>query len=262
MTLTAEQLRQRDGRVTASFVPYLMAGDEAKILAKWQELVGDPAYAPEDLSANWPPMFGSFVEPFALDWHQKKTGRALIRRGEVVTHPTLPHVCCTLDAFRPDDECVIDVKTIGAYRKLDDVCALYAGQMVVQHGCLAAKKAALLIVHGGAEPTEYPIEITPDYAASVWERIAWFWDCVQTLTMPVAVSAVAAPAKPIKVYDMAASNAWATHAAVWRDNRLPAKSFEFATKELKALVAADAAKAHGHGIIATRDGRGITIKES
>jgi hypothetical protein len=61
---------------------------------------------------------------------------------------------------------------------------------------------------------------------------------------------------------MATSNAWATHAAMWITNRGPAKNFQTADKELKALVAADAVKAHGHGIVATRDRRGVTIKEA
>jgi predicted phage-related endonuclease len=260
--LTAEQLRLREGKLTASFAPYLMAGDEAKILNKWRELVGDPDYVPDDLSDRWPVQFGSYIEDFALDWHQRRTGRALTRRREVVDHPTLPYVACTLDAYRADDRCVLDVKAPGAYRKIDDVCGFYTPQMIVQRRCLGADKAALLIVHGGAEPVEHPIEWAADYEAELWARAAAFMLCVQTLTPPVAIAPIAAPARPIKVYDMATSNAWATHAAVWISNRKGAKEFDGATKELKALVAADAVKAHGHGIVATRDRRGVTIKEA
>ena len=45
MALTAEQQKHREDKITASFLPYLMAGDEKKILTEWQRIVGDPNYA-------------------------------------------------------------------------------------------------------------------------------------------------------------------------------------------------------------------------
>ncbi len=262
MSLTIEQLRLRDGKVTASFLPPLMAGDETKIMSEWKRLVGDPSYAPENLDDIWPVQFGSWVEPFALDWHQRKTGRVLARRGEVVTHPTRPYVCCTLDAFRPDDGCVIDVKALGAYRKLDEACAYYTPQMVVQRDCVGGNGAALLIVHGGAEPVEHPIDIPDDYAAAVWQRIEWFWGCVQSLTEPVSVAAVAAPVVPVKTYDFTGNNLWSDHAATWLATKDHAKKFDGAVKGLKEIIPADAVKAHGHGIQANRSKSGaITIKQ-
>lgn len=260
--LTEEQQRLRAGKVTASFVPYLLAGDEAKIMREWQRLVDAPDYEPEDLSASWPVAFGSWIEPFALDWHQAKTGRALTRRGEVVTHPEMGHVACTLDAYRADDCCVIDCKAPGMWRKLDDVRAHYTPQMVVQRACVGAECAALLVVHGGSEPTECPIEWDAEYEAAVWSRIAWFWNCVQELVAPVAVAPVAAPVPPVKTYDMAGSNAWSVQAGAWLAHRDAAKAFTAAEKELKALVPADAKRAHGAGIECKRAKNGaVTIKE-
>lgn len=253
MSLTQEQLRLRDGKVTASFLPALMAGDNERILNEWRRLVGDSLYIEPDFSDNWPVEFGSFVEDFALDWHQKKTGQALIRRREVVNHPAKPYVCCTLDAYRQTDAWVLDVKALGAYRKLDEACSYYAPQIVIQKACLSAKGGALLIVHGGAEPAEHPIEATPEYEAQVWERVDWFWDCVQSLTPPIAVAPVATPVKPVKTYDMRESNAWAEHAGVWLDTRDAAKRFGGAEKELKALVPADGIRCFGAGIEIKRD---------
>src|SRR6185312_16696207 len=130
MALSPEQMAARDGKITASFLPYLMAGDSDRIMREWMRLVEHPDYAPEDLSGAWPVQFGSYIETFALDWHERHTGCALTRRGEVVTHPRLPHVACTLDAWRAGDNAVIDCKALGAYRKLDEACAFYLPQMV------------------------------------------------------------------------------------------------------------------------------------
>lgn len=261
--LTTDQHAQRAGKITASFVPYLMAGDSAKILREWQRLVEAPEYEPEDLSASWPVQFGRFIEAFALDWQERKEARPLIRRGEVVRHPELAHVSCTLDAYREDDRCVIDCKAPGKWRKLDDVLGFYPAQLVVQRACVQAERASLLVVHGGGEPEEHAIEWDADYERAVWERIAWFQNCIETLAPPVTLAPVAAPVAAVRIVDMKDSNAWADWAAKWIANRAAATTFDLAIKELKALIPADAKKAHGHGIEASRDkANRISIKES
>lgn len=259
--LTVEQQRLRDGRITASFVPALMAGKEDVILREWQRLVGDPAYEPEDLSASWPVQFGSYIEAFALDWHQTRTDRALTRRGEVVVHPDFPDVSCTLDAYRSADMTVIDCKAIGMWRKLDDALPYYLPQMVVQRACVGAERASLLVVHGGSEPAEHPCEWDAEYERQVWDRIAWFRSCVESLTPPVAIAPVAPPVAAVRIVDMATSNAWAEWARTWLDTREPAKRFKSAEAEIKALVPPDAKKAHGHGVRCERTGSGLRIKE-
>lgn len=262
MALTVEQLRLREGRITASFVPYLMAGNEAKILSEWRRLVGDPDYAPEDLSDSWPVQFGSFIESFALDWHERKTGRFLTRRGEVVYHPERPYVCCTLDAFRDDDLTVIDCKAIGMWRKLDEALPHYVPQMIVQRACTRAINAALLVVHGGSEPTEMEVVWEADYEREVWARIEWFNECVENLTPPVSIEPAKSPVAPTRIIDMSASNAWAEHAAKWSANFEAAKRFKSAEKDLKALVPEDAKCCQGHGIEVKRDKAGkLSIKE-
>lgn len=276
MTLTTEQLRLRDGKVTASFVPSLMAGDEAKILNEWRRLVDDPDYAEEDLTNNWPVQFGSYIEDFALDWHQRKTGRVLTRRREVVTHPRKPHVCCTLDAYRADDFTVIDCKASGAWRKLDDVIALYTPQLIVQKACAEAIRAALLIVHGGAEPVEHAISWELTYEAQVWDRIEWFWDCVQSLTPPVAIAPAAAPMliTQWRQFDLDALEAnnevWPNWAyamqgplATWALTCGKAKENARATKEIKELLPEDVNRLTYSGVVITRVKNGaVSIKEA
>ena len=97
--LTAEQLRQREGRLTASRVACLMTGDEEKIMDLWREMTGDPSYHAEDLSGVWPVRMGEATEALNLEWFSRKTGRAVTRQGEaVVVCPSFSWAACTLDA--------------------------------------------------------------------------------------------------------------------------------------------------------------------
>jgi predicted phage-related endonuclease len=263
MALTAAQHKARENKVTASFAPKLMSGDEAAILNEWRGLVGDPAYQPLDLSDAWAPMFGSYIEPFALDWHQRKTARPITRRGESVTHPSRPYVAATLDGYRPDDATVIDCKAPGAYRKLDDVTAYYTAQMIVQRRCVDADSAALLIVHGGAEPVEVPITWDADYEAELWRRVDAFWQCVLDLRPPFSVPPAPPPVRAERVYDMNSSNSWAVQAAAWLATYPAKREADAAEKALKALVPDDAAKCHGARVVITRNRAGsLSLREA
>lgn len=258
--LTAEQAAKRRGKIGASFVPYLMAGSEDKIRSEWMRLVEHPDYVEEDFSTNWPVQFGSFIENFALDWHQMKTGQALTRRGEWIEHPC-GYVGCTLDAYREADRCVIDNKAPGRWRVLDDVLAFYPGQLVVQRACMQAERASLLIVHGGDEPTEYPISWDAEYEDEVWRRIGWFWACVENLQPPYKLPPAKSLVPAVRVVDMTGNNSWADFAQTWLGNKEAYAAFNVAAKGVKSLVEDDVAKAFGHGICATRSRAGaLTIK--
>jgi hypothetical protein len=263
MALTKKQLAAREGKVTASFVPALMAGNKEKIMSEWRMLVGDPTHVPEDLSFSWPVQFGSFIEPFALDWYSRKNRVRLSRRGEVVNHPDLSHVCCTLDAYDDERHNVIDCKAPGQWRKLDEVIQYYTPQMIVQRQCVVgALQASLLIVHGGSEPQEYPVDIDPEYEKTVWERIAQFWKCVEDMTPPFDIEPSLAPVVPVKTYDMSTDNYWCNEAGIWLENRNAAKIYESAAKNIKALVPADGIIAKGGGITVSRNKAGsLSIKE-
>lgn len=261
VALSEEQKRAR-AEIPASFVPYLVRGDQEKIRRTWERAIGHPDYVEEDLSNEWLPSFGSYVEPFALDWHERKTGLFLGRRGESVRHPKLPYVSCTLDAWRREDDCVIDVKTLGPWRKLDEACHLYRPQMVVQKACVGALRASLLIVHGGAEPVEFPLTWDSLYEDAVWDRIDWFWNCVQNFIEPYALPPVEPPVEATKTIDMDGNNAFSVEAAIWLGSRDYAKKFEVAAKELKAMVPADCREAWGYGVKISRSKAGaLTIKE-
>jgi predicted phage-related endonuclease len=263
MSLTLEQRKARDGKLTASRIACLMTGNAEKIMDLWREMVGDPSYVDEDLSAVWPVQLGSATEQLNLDWYERKTGRKATCRGEVVVHPIHTYAACTLDGYDSEIDAVIECKHVGGFEQRATVIARYMPQVQWQMMVTECTKAVLSLIEGAREPALEEIAYDAAYCGELWARAAAFMLCVQTLTPPVALPAVAAPvAKPAKVYDMASSNAWGEHAGIWLAHRDAAKKFDGAAKELKALVAADAAKAHGHGIVAVRDGRGVTIKEA
>jgi predicted phage-related endonuclease len=260
--LSEEQWKRREGHIGASFVPWLMAGDEKRMVAEWMRLVEHPDYVREDLSREWGPSFGGYVEPFALDWHEAKTGHALTRRGEWVEHPQFPYIGCTLDSYREADHCVLDCKVLSRWSNLDEQRAFYTPQLVVQTRSVRAQLAALLVVYGGEEPQEYPAGWDQDYERAVWERVQWFWGRVETLEPPCELPAVKGSVPAVKAYDMSSSNAWAAQAGAWLGNKDAAGQFASSAKELKGLTPPDAVRAYGHGIQVSRSKAGaLTIRE-
>jgi hypothetical protein len=177
----------RRERVTASMVPILMSGNETKITNLFLRCIGDDRYVDDGFSDSWPARYGMLIEPFALDYHQDKTGEPLIMRGEQLFHPQRPYVSCTLDAFRASTRTTIDCKAVGAYRDTDEVISYYTPQCLVQQECAQADGAALLIVKGGTEPQEVPVYLDPYYRETVWTTVDKFWRCVETLTPPFAL---------------------------------------------------------------------------
>lgn len=261
--LSDEQWKLREDKITASFIPNLMAGKTDEIALEWQRLTGHPDYQHKDLSDVWAPMFGSYVEPFALDWHQKKTGQPLIRRQEWVVNAERDYVGCTIDAWREADETVVDCKCPLRWTPIEKVLSFYPGQLVVQRDCTQARRTALLVVHGGDEPEELEVVWDEDYEREVWQRVDWFWGRVMSLQPPCALPGIKAPIlNAARVVDMSGSNTWANFAATWLRTRDHKKAWFDADKGLKELMEGDVARAFGHGIVATRAKTGaVTIRE-
>lgn len=262
MSLTAEQLRARDGRLTASRVSCLMTGDADKIMALWREMIGDPDFVPEDLSDVWPVQLGTATEAINLQWYTKRTGRALSRMGEVVICPAAGWAACTLDAWDAAEPGPIDAKHVGGFEPREKVVDRYTPQMMWQMICTGARWSALSIIEGAREPVIEPVLWNAEYAAELWRRAEAFMACVRDLTPPVAFAPVAAPAIPTKEYDMAGSNAWTMHAGIWIETKDAANRFKGAEKELKALVPDDAVRCFGAAIEVKRDRAGrLGIKQ-
>lgn len=258
--LSPAQVEARDGKLTASRVACLMTGDETDILDLWREMIGDPAYVPEDLSGVWPVQLGSWTEPLNLDWFERKHG-PLSRRGDVVTHEN-GWAACTLDGWSDLHGCPVECKHVGGREELSVIIERYTPQMTWQMIVTGASRCALSVIMGANEPTVDFIEKDEAYAAELLRRADIFMQHVRDLTPPVALAPVAAPVKPEKTYDMAGNNAWGANAATWLSTRQAAKDCAAAEKELKSVVPADAVRCFGFGIEIKRDrANRLSLKE-
>ena len=70
MSLSAEQLKAREGKLTASRVAVLMKGDAEGIMQLYKEMIGEGE--PENLDHIWPVRLGSATESLNLDWYEMK----------------------------------------------------------------------------------------------------------------------------------------------------------------------------------------------
>lgn len=263
--LSPAQIVAREGRLTASRIACLMTGDAEKILDLWRELTGDPSYVQEDLSGIWAVQLGSHTEVLNLDWYERRIGKPLSRRGEVVVHGLCDWAACTLDAWDIDLSAPVECKHVGGFEKMEAVIARYMPQIHWQMIVTGASKGVFSIIEGAREPVIEVIERSDEYAAELWSRAERFMQYVFDLTPPVATAPVVAPpvVKVQKLYDMTGKNDWASEAVTWITTKQSAKDYAASDKALKALVPADAAKCSGHGIIASRNKAGsLSIREA
>lgn len=259
--LSPDQVKARDGKLTASRVACLMTGDAEKITNLWREMVGDPDFIQEDLSDVWAVQLGSHTESLNLDWYEKRTGRLLSRRGDVVVG-TLDWMAATLDGWDDAIDAPIECKHVGGFEPITKILERYAPQAHWQMIVTGATRCVFSIIEGAKEPIIEIVEYDDAYGKELMRRAIQFMECVSTLTPPVALAPVAAPVKAEKTYDMTGNNQWASEAVTWLLQRQPAKDFAASEKALKQLVPADAVKCLGHGITVNRNKAGsLTIRE-
>lgn len=258
--LSPAQQEAREGLLTASRVACLMSGSEDDILNLWKELIGDPSFVAEDLSAVWPVQLGSWTEPLNLDWFERKHG-PLSRRGEVVEHDN-GWAACTLDGWSDLHGCPVECKHTGGREDLSVIIERYQPQMHWQMIVTGASRCALSVIMGANEPIVEFLDKDDAYAAELWRRAEIFMQYVHDMTPPVALPSVAAPVKPEKVYDFTTNNQWCSEAVTWMTTRAAAKDFVAAEKTLKSLVPPDAMRVFGADVECKRDRAGrLSLKE-
>jgi hypothetical protein len=260
--LTTAQLAKREGRLTASHVRVLMNGTAYEVMDAWKELIGDPAWQPKDFSGAWPVQLGNATEQLHLDWYERKEGRTVSRRGEVVIHPKADWACCTLDGFDVSLPGPIEAKHVGGREARSTVIERYQPQIHWQMLCTETSEAVLSIIEGADEPAIERISLDKPYADAMWERAEMFMACVNELRPPVMLPQVAPPVEAKLIIDMTGSNEWAVDATRWLDNIAGKRLAEASEKALKSLVPDDAARAFGHGVQIIRDKAGrLSLKE-
>ena len=265
MGLTPEQVKSRRLGIGASDAKVFMEGDPAALLALWEQKTGRREV--EDLSRVLPVQLGTFTEAFNLKWFTLTTGRAVTNAGEFRKHGTRDFMRCILDGMTVTGTgapAVFEAKHVNAYSKIEEVIQRYMPQ--IHHAMyVCGVHNALLSVIVGTLVYEW-VEIACDdfYLAQLIDRETAFWDCVVRDVPPVELPPVVAPTLPDKfrTVDFTGNNAWSANAADWIANQSPAKVFEKAGKEIKALIEPDVGTASGHGISVTRSKSGaLTIKK-
>jgi hypothetical protein len=115
---------------------------------------------------------------------------------------------------------------------------------------------------GANQPIVEYIDRDDDYIAEMVRRATAFMECVRTKTPPVEIEEPVPAPIPGKVYDMSGSNSWSAEAFLWRENIAAKRQAEQAEKSLKAMMPADAKKAHGAEVVITRDRAGrLSLRE-
>ena len=265
--LTPEQQEKRKGKLTGSRVAMLMNGVAEEVLHLYNVLIGEEQE--EDLSNNWAVQLGATTEQLNLDWLEKKNRLPVIRRGEVVVHPTMLWAACTLDGFvqeaSVDDVAYcVECKHVGGREPLEVIIDRYQPQMQWQMFVTDTKTCALSVIVGANEPRIEYIDRDDDYIAEMVKRGKKFMICVAARLPPVTLPAVPPPVPhdDMVEVDMTADASWKKSADVWLQTHGAKKSATDAEKVLKELVAANVRKAWGNGVRITRDKAGrLSLRE-
>lgn len=254
--LTAEQLKAREGKLTASRVGVLLTGSDKELHDLWLELIGDPTYQATDLSNVWPVALGSHTESLNLDWYERRKHREVTRRGEVVLHPVFPWAAATLDGWDAEDKCPVETKHVGGREPLETVLARYSPQFHWQMAVTETRFLYASIIEGANEPLVERVTYNHGYGEELWRRAEQFMECVTTLTPPTALDVIQAPVAAVVTYNMTGNNKFADLAATWLGTKDAVPKAKSSEAELKSMVPADAQKVHGYGVNISRDRAG------
>ena len=262
--LTKEQIKFREGRLTASRVAPLMTGDKEKIIQLWRELCGDPTYVEENLDDVWAVRLGEVTEALNLEFYEKIKGKILTRKGEVVIHPDYPWAAATLDGFDASLPGPVEAKHCSGYSKFEEVIARYQPQLHWQMECAQSRWCAISIIEGARLPRVEIIEYNKEYAEELMRRALKFMEHVWAMECPVEMEPVEAPRlSRLRDYDLTGNNLWAAAAADWLCHRSAKKKYDEAERSLKDQVPADAASCVGHGVTIKRDkAMRLSVKET
>ena len=253
MALTETQKLAREGKLTASRIGCLMAGDKERIYELWREMVGDPLYKEPDLSEIWAVQLGVATERLNLDWYERLHS-PVSRRGEVVNHPEYLWAAATIDGFDVSLPGPVEAKHVSGFEKYEQVLARYMPQLHWQMECTGTKKCAFSVIQGARQPFVEIVEYDQAYGDELISRAQKFMLHVIAMTPPVELP----PADYQKVsalvdYDMTNNNYWAAYAKDFLEHQNAAKLFKNAETQLKEITPNDARSATGYGVLVRRD---------
>jgi len=255
--LSAEALEARRFGLGGSDATKIMGGDPATLLALWEQKLG--ISPPDDLSDNLAVQMGSWSEALNAAWFTARTGVEITDRGEVRQCSINPWRRATLDGLC--GEAVWEAKHVNARSEWQDVVARYYPQLHHLMSVCGLRKAHLSIFRGSNEWKSFLIDYDGDYGDALLVAEYEFWVAVESGAPPVPYPAPPPPTPAaFRQVDMSGSNQWGASAADFLETADAYKRHDKAKKALRDMTPSDAARAHGYGVEAVRDGRGVTVK--
>jgi putative phage-type endonuclease len=260
MSLTAEQIAKREGKLTGSRVAVLMRGDAEGILRLYMEMIGEAE--PENLDDVWPVQLGSATEKLSLDWFERKNKRLLTQRGTVAVSEKYPWAAATLDGWDAELKCPFEAKHVGGREPLEIIIDRYQPQMQWQMMVTDADKCALSVIMGANEPIIEYIERHQPYIDQMIDRGDYFMMCVGLRKPPVELAPIAPPIEPFAEINMKGNGTWAAQADRWLQTHGAAEAAKESEKILKSLVPPEAKRCFGYGVRISRDRAGrLSLRE-
>ena len=163
----------------------IMSGDDAKLLALWEQKTG--RREPEDLSRVLPVQMGSWTEPLNRHWYTMTTGRDVVTPGIEFRHPQFEFMRCEADGVTTtaaDHSAIFEAKHINAFGKIDDAVANYMPQLHHNMACAGIRWAVLSIFQGTQKYEHFEIERDDTYMVSLLDAEETFWRAVESDTPP------------------------------------------------------------------------------
>lgn len=266
-TLSPEKLAIHMSHIGGSNAGVIVAGDPIKCERLRKEKLG--LIEREDLSDVLPVQLGIETEAFNKRWYEKVTGRLVEEVDSTIIHKKHKFMCANLDGVTTTLDgraAVFEAKHVNQFSKPEDVATNYYPQAQHYLEVTGLEVVVFSVLIGTLDYKTFEISRDDRFIEKLIESEKLFWWHVEN-DMPITdfesieVQPVAFDA--MRKVSMAGNNTWANYATEWIGNRIQAKNFKEAEKELKALVEADVKEAEGYGIKITRAKNGnLTIKEA
>jgi predicted phage-related endonuclease len=266
-TLTPDQLKRRKSGIGGTDAKKIMDGD-------WRELWEEKTERREsmDLTDTFKVQLGINTEEFNLQWLTKVTGWNLqYHHGKTFYHPEHTFMLCHPDALATDIahvNMVIDAKHLGPYAPWNNeeiVTQRYFWQ--AQHNMLVLERPCFILscIWGNEWRDYLIIKADPSQQKLLIEREKAFWWHVEDDSLPASdptiIEAPIVPMDDMRTVDMEGNNEWCSDAVSFLDNKVGAKKFDDAKKQLKTKIETDVKHAFGHGVEGVRAKNGnITIR--
>lgn len=251
--LTADQQKQRQGRLTGSRIAPLMTGDAERIMRLYRIMIGEEPE--EDLSHNFQVRLGEVTEDLQLDWYEEQNQRLLTLRRAFVTHPERDWAGATLDGFDPLLGCSIECKHVGGHEPMELIIERYQPQLHWQMFVTRTDQCALSVIMGTNAPVVTYIPRDWDYLNIMIKRAERFMYHVGMRTPPLKIApAVEPPAwDTLAKRDMTGNNLFGVNADTWLATKRSHREHEDAKDVLKSLITEHDREIFGHGVRVVRD---------